>query len=76
MRWAMVEFNIKVHEKQGIAYIPKEIRECMGLEFKLTANRTACVLYPKNARLEDVVKSLRIILQDLEHALEMKDKRS
>jgi hypothetical protein len=67
----MVEFNIKVHKQQRIAYFPKAITEGLGFEFKAVANRVALLLFPKNAKLEDVIKSLRLIEADLEHAREL-----
>ena len=67
----MVEFNIKVHKQQRLAYIPKEITEGLGFEFKAVANRVALLLWPKNAKIEDVLKSLRLIESDLKHAQEL-----
>jgi len=71
----MVEFRIKVHPTQRIAYFPREITEALGYDLRATADRVTMVLWPKNARLEDVVKSLRIVLADLEHALELERMR-
>jgi hypothetical protein len=67
----MVEFKIKVHKQQRLAYIPKEITECLGFEYKAVANRVALLLYPTNAKLEDVLKSLKLIEADLKHAQKM-----
>lgn len=67
----MVEFKIKIHPEQGIAYIPKEIREATGTELKAVPNRTAVLLFPKNVPVKDVAKSLTIIKQDLEHSAEL-----
>lgn len=67
----MVEFDVKIHPQQGTAYIPKEIREALGTKLTAIPNRTAVLLYPKNTPIKDVVKSLTIIKQDLEHAAEL-----
>jgi hypothetical protein len=67
----MVEFKIKVHKQQRLAYIPKAITEGLGFEFKAIANRVALLLWPKNAKIEDVLKSLRLIESDLKHAQEL-----
>jgi len=67
----MVEFKIKINPEQRLAYIPKEIVEAIGFELKATPNRAAVLLYPENMPLKDVVKSLNIIRQDLEHASEL-----
>jgi len=67
----MVEFEVKINPQQGTAYIPKEIREALGTELTAIPNRAAVLLYPKNMPIKDVVKSLTIIKQDLEHAVEL-----
>ena len=67
----MVEFKIKVNKQQRLTYIPKAIIDAMGLEFKLVGNRAAIVMYPENTDLKDVIKSLKILIQDFEHAVEM-----
>lgn len=72
----MVEFEIKVNEKQHVAYIPREIVDALGLNLKLVGNRVSAVIYPKQASLADIVRSLRILLDDFEHALEMQQKRA
>jgi len=67
----MVEFQIKIHDKQGTAYIPKEIREALGNEVKAAPNRAAVLLYPKTMPIKDVLKSIDIIKQDLEHGRQL-----
>jgi len=70
----MVEFKIKIHPEQRLAYIPKEIYEALGSELKAVANRTAVILYPKNTDIQDVLKSLEIIQADLQHAIKLQQK--
>ncbi|MGA2309414.1 MAG: hypothetical protein ABSG57_07700 [Candidatus Bathyarchaeia archaeon] len=70
----MVEFEIKINEKQHVAYIPREVVDALGLNLKLVGNRVSAVVYPEKASLADIVKSLRILLADFEHALEMQQK--
>ena len=72
----MVEFEIKINPQQGTAYIPKEIREILGVELKAVPNRTAVLLYPKNMPIKDVVKSLDVIRKDLEHGIELQEKEA
>lgn len=67
----MVEFDIKVNEKQHVAYIPREVIDALGLNLKLVGNRVSAVIYPEQASLADVVRSLRILLADFEHALDI-----
>ena len=70
----MVEFKIKIHPEQRVAYIPKEIFEVLGISPKAIANRTAVLFYPENTAMEDVAKSLEIIHADLQHAIQLKQK--
>ena len=70
----MVEFRIRVHPEQRVAYIPKEIVEAIGHDLKATPNRAAVLLYPENALIRDVLKSLNIIKQDLQHAAALSEK--
>ena len=51
----MVGFRIKVHPKQGQAYIPKEIVEALGYSLRAKADRYPAFL----------IRSLEIILNDL-----------
>lgn len=70
----VVEFDLKINPEQGTAYIPKEIREALGREIKAVPNRTAVLLFPKNIRIQDVLKSVDAIKADLEHAVELAEK--
>lgn len=74
MVFEMVDFKLKIHEKQGTMYVPKEIREALGLDVKATPNRRTVFLYPKGMPIEDVVKSLILIKEELEHAIELEKK--
>ena len=67
----MVEFRIKINPEQRLAYIPKEIYEVLGSDLKAVGNRTAVIFYPENATIKNVLKSLRIIQADLEHAYQL-----
>ena len=73
----MVEFRIRINPEQRLAYIPKEIVEAIGCELKATPNKAAVLLYSQNISVKDILKSLDIIRQDLEHGLELsKDKET
>jgi hypothetical protein len=72
----MVEFEIKVNEKQHVAYIPREVIDALGFNLKLVGNRVSAVIYPEQASLADIVRSLRILLADFEHALEMQQNKA
>lgn len=72
----MVEFKLKVNEKQGTVYFPKELREALGSELKVIPNAAAILLYSEGTDREDVLKSLDIIKSDIEHTISMKEKDS
>lgn len=62
----MVEFKLTLPEKQNIVWIPKEIVDTLGRKLKIMPNSFAAVLYPENAELDMVLKSLAIIQQQLQ----------
>lgn len=64
----MVEFNISVHPKQRLAYIPKAIVETLGLQLKARPDNYAVVVYPKGADPALVIRSVEILLADLKLA--------
>ena len=66
----MVEFDIKIHPKQRLAYIPKEIIQTLGFQLKIIPNLKAAVVYPANENPERILKSLEVILADLKLRLE------
>ena len=74
---AMVEFRIRINPEQRLAYIPKEIVNAIGCNLKATPNRTAVLLYPENSTFENIIKSLDIIKQDIQHGADLlKDKQN
>jgi len=60
-----MEFDLKIGP-QGHIYLPKLIRKTFGNKLKLLPNMTSAVIYPENADPSDVIKSLRVIISDLE----------
>jgi hypothetical protein len=63
----MVEFKVKVHPEQRLMYVPKEIYQTFGTNLKMVANYFAAVIFREDAALQDVIRSLEIILEDLRH---------
>ncbi len=70
----MVEFNLKVNEKQGTIYLHKRIRDAWGYNLKIRFGLVCGVIYPSGVPIEDLVKNLNIIILKLEHENEMKKK--
>ena len=70
----MVEFKLKINEKQGTVYFPKELREALGTELKGVPNAAAMLLYPNGIDQKDVLKSIDIIRADIEHKINMTTK--
>lgn len=59
----------------GIFYVPKEIREAFGRNMRLIPNASAAVLFSEDTGYEDVLASLEIIAADIEHRLNLQEKR-
>ena len=66
----MVELKTKI-TTTGVLYIPKELREAFSRDMKIISNATAAVFFPANAHYEDVLRSLSIIKQDIEHRIKL-----
>jgi hypothetical protein len=62
----MGELEIKIQPNR-LVYIPKALVELLGKTPQVTADRCAVVLYSKDTKTEDVLKSLEIIMLDLKH---------
>lgn len=71
----MVEFNIRLPPTQNVVWVPKEIVDAFGRRLTLLPNSVAAVIYPKDADLQAVLKSLRIIQQQLELRIELDERR-
>jgi len=70
----MVEFDMKIH-KQGTMYMPKEIRKTLGQKVKGVPNQAAVVLFPSDLPKEAVIKSLTIIIQDIQHGVDLEKEK-
>jgi hypothetical protein len=66
----MVELETKI-TASGVLYIPKTIREAFGRNMKIVPNASAALFFPADARYEDVLCSLKIIMADIEHRVKM-----
>jgi len=72
----MVEFKIRLNEKTRSAYIPKELANLLGNDITAIGNRTAVLFYPEGTRIEDILRSLEIITDDLKHAKDLQEKET
>lgn len=66
----MVEFKLKVNEKQGTAYIPKLIRQSFGFNLKLLPDSEAAAIYREGSDTARVIHSLERIVEYLRLQLE------
>lgn len=57
----MVKFEIKVHPKQRLAYIPKEIFESLGTRLEVVPDLKGFFAYPKGLSPEQALNSLDAI---------------
>ena len=58
---------------QGHIYLPKQVRENWGEEYKLTPNWKAGIIYPSNTDPKDVLKSLETLLSEFKHRTETEE---
>jgi hypothetical protein len=70
----MVEFKIKIHQEQKLAYMPKWLTDNLGYELKAIPDSVAVLMFSKSATLEDVLGSLEVIKTELKHAKNLKEK--
>ena len=70
----MVKFNINLN-KQGYGSVPKELRDIWGRRLEIIPNNTAGILFKKGTDMKDILISLRILEQDIEHRVEQEEKK-
>jgi hypothetical protein len=59
-----MEYDLKTGP-QGHIYLPKIIRKTFGSKMKFLPDNIAGAIYPENAKPEDVIASLEVIIQHL-----------
>lgn len=65
----MVKF--KVHSNpQGQYYLPKEVREELGKTLNLMCNTKAAIIFNEDTPLDQVLKSVEVLAQDLKNRLD------
>ena len=70
----MVEFKIKVHPKQRLAYIPKEIVESLGTKLKAIPNLSGIYLCSENLPPEQALSSMEAIYKHFKQEVELRKK--
>jgi bifunctional DNA-binding transcriptional regulator/antitoxin component of YhaV-PrlF toxin-antitoxin module len=70
----MVKFHSRANP-QGQYYLPKEVREELGQEIDLICNAKAAIIYNSNTPLNLVLKSLKVLSNDLQHRLEIQKEK-
>jgi len=72
----MAKFTIKVDERTGVTYFPKEIRkEGFVGEVEGLPNALTFTLIKPGTKLSDVERSLRVILRDIKLRREQEEER-
>jgi hypothetical protein len=71
----MVTFNITVNRKQRTAYFNRKLIEALGYELGVNLNVTGGAIYPKDTDKREVIRSLKIVLEDLEHQADVEEKK-
>ena len=72
----MVKFQIKVHPKQRLAYIPKEIVEALGTKLEAIPNLQGIFLYPQGLPLEQVLNSMKAIYDHFKQQAQLEKEAS
>jgi len=69
-----MEFEIKINEKQHLAYIRKEIVKAFGLKLRFQPNTNAAIVYSEGVKASDVIRSVEILLADLRIRAELEER--
>jgi len=70
----MVKFDINLNDK-GYGSFPRELRNSWGRRLTVIPNDSAGVVFSKETSLEDVEKSMEILLADIRHRREREEQR-
>jgi ribose 1,5-bisphosphokinase PhnN len=62
----MVKFRVHSNP-QGQYYLPKEVRAELGQDLDVVCNAKAAVIYNSETPLDQVLRSLKVLTQDLEN---------
>jgi hypothetical protein len=65
----MVKFNVHSNP-QGQYYLPKEVRMELGRNLSLMCNTKAAIIFSVDTPLDQVLKSVDVLMQDLKNRLD------
>jgi hypothetical protein len=60
-----LEYHIRVNPTQRLAYIPKRLLETLGSSLVLLPDAKAAILYPEDADIHLITRSVEILLREL-----------
>jgi bifunctional DNA-binding transcriptional regulator/antitoxin component of YhaV-PrlF toxin-antitoxin module len=70
----MVKFRTQINP-HGQVYLPKEIREELNAkQIEILGNARAIVIYASGTEPSEVLRSLRVVVEDLKHRRELAEK--
>ena len=64
----MTKFQCKVYGK-GMIFLQKEVRDSLGKELLLFHSGKAAVIVPADAKLDDVLKSIQVCIEEIKLTL-------
>ena len=70
----MVKFHARANP-QGQYYLPKEVREELGTSLDIICNTKAAIIYSSATPIQQVLKSLKVLENDLTHRVEIQQQQ-
>jgi hypothetical protein len=63
---SMLEWNLTINAKQRTGYFNKRVVDALGTRLKMLVSGRALVAYPEGEDPEIILRSLEVIIKDLE----------
>jgi len=70
----MVKFHARANPQRQY-YLPKEVREELGKTLDIICNTKAAIIYNSTTPIQQVLKSLKVLEDDLTHRVEMQQQQ-
>jgi hypothetical protein len=71
-----MEIEIRINEKQRLAYIRKDIVAAFGLRLRFQPNTNAAIVYANGVKTSDVIRSVELLLAGLKIRADREEKVS